>query len=158
MEIQKAEKAHIQELVLLNSFVQEKHHKNHPQIFKTPSDSQSEAKVFFETLFKKVNNFIYIAYKNMKPAGYIWFTLDIISENAFKFERKRIYIHQIVVHEEFRQQSIGRNLFQTSVEVARKNKIKSIEVDFWSFNSDSKGFFQRQGFKVYNSKMWYEVV
>ena len=29
-----------------------------------------------------------------------------------------------------------------------------VQLDVWSFNEQAKGFFRRQGFTVFNERMW----
>ena len=154
MEIEKAKNENVNDIVVLNSFVQEIHREHHPDHFKSSNLISSEISGFFDRIIKTENNFIYIAYKDNYPVGYIWFTIDNIPENLFKTGRKQIYIHQIVVHKQYRQQAIGRSLFEKAEMTAKQNNIDHYELDTWAFNSEAHEFFKKLGFETFNIRMW----
>ena len=154
MKIEKAKNENVNDIVVLNSFVQEKHREHHPDHFKSSDLVSCEASNFFERLIKTENNYIFIAYKEDNPVGYIWFTIDNITENPFKTGRKQIYIHQIVVHKQYRQQAIGRSLFEKAEMTAKQNNIDHYELDTWAFNSEAHEFFKKLGFETFNIRMW----
>lgn len=156
MKIEKATNEHINDIVSLNSFVQEIHREHHPDHFKSSNLVSSEASSFFERTIKTENNYIFIAYIDNIPVGYIWFTIDNIPENPFKTARTQIYIHQIVVHKQYTQQAIGRSLFEKAEVIAKQNNIDHYELDTWAFNSNAHAFFKKLGFETFNIKMWKE--
>lgn len=65
-----------------------------------------------------------MAYENGNPIGYVWYSIDIVLENPFKLARTQIYIHQIVVDESFRSQSVGNALLNKVEEVGRRHGIR----------------------------------
>jgi ribosomal protein S18 acetylase RimI-like enzyme len=154
MKIEKATKDKVHDIVSLNSFVQEIHREHHPYHFKSSNLVPSEVYSFFDHIVTSENNYIFIAYKDNNPVGYIWFTIDNIPENPFKIARKQVYIHQIVVHKQYRQQSIGKFLLDKAEVIARQNNIDHYELDTWAFNSEAHVFFEKLGFKTFNIRMW----
>lgn len=154
MEIIKATNENVNDIVFLNSFVQEIHREHYPDYFKSSNLFSLEISSFFERIIRVENNFIFIAYKDKYPVGYIWFTIDNIPENPFKKGRKQIYFHQIVVHIKYRQQAIGRSLFKKAEAIAKHNNIDHYELDTWAFNSNAYSFFKKLGFETFNIKMW----
>ena len=40
-----------------------------------------------------------------------------------------------------------------AVDIARREGIKRVELDVWSFNSEAKHFYAKHGFTVFNEKM-----
>jgi len=154
MKIEKATKDKIRDIVSLNSFVQEIHREHHPDHFKSSKLISSETYSFFDRIVDAENNYIFIAYQDNDPVGYIWFTIDIIPENPFKTARKQVYIHQIVVHKQYRRQSIGKSLFEKAEEIARQHNVDNYELDTWAFNSNAHTFFKKLGFETFNIRMW----
>ena len=154
MKIDKATNEHVNDIVSLNSFVQEIHREHHPDHFKSCNLVSPEISGFFERIIETENNYIFIAYKDDNPVGYIWFTIDNILENPFKRARRQIYIHQIVVHKQYRQQEIGRSLFEKTEVIAKQNNIDHYELDTWAFNSEAHEFFKKLGFETFNMRMW----
>ncbi len=157
MDIKLASTKDIKDLILLNSFVQQIHFDKYPTHFKPVESVQREASGFFEYLINAKNNYLFIALKDKKSVGYIWFTLDDIKENPFKRARKQLYIHQIVVHNQHRHQSVGKLLMSQTNKIAQQNDISHIEIDSWSFNNEAHEFFKKFGFETYNLKMWRET-
>lgn len=154
MEIVRATKKNIADIIFLNSFVQKIHTHQHPKYFKHPDDVEKDAIRFFNTILDKDQNYIFIAYQDKSPVGYLWVTVDEVPENPFKHSRQQIYIHQFVVHEEYRHQSIGTGLFSEVTKIADYKGIKHFEVDTWAFNSGAQKFFKHLGFETFNIKMW----
>ncbi len=153
MKIREASKDEIPDIISLNSFVQEMHREHHPEHFKSSESLSSDAIHFFDHIVEAENSYIFIALIENISAGYIWFTLDSVPENPFKTARNQIYIHQIVVHRNYRRKSIGRSLFEKAQSIARQYNIEHFELDSWMFNSEAHEFFKNLGFDTFNIKM-----
>lgn len=153
IKIIRATNKEIPDIVHLNAFVQKIHHQKHPDIFK-PIGNDSDVKDFFKCIISKENNYLFLAYMETVPVGYSWVTLEDRYEYALKYGRKQVYIHQIAVHEKYRQQHIGQTLFDKIKILAKKEDISHFELDFWAFNTEAHIFFKKMGFETYNIKMW----
>lgn len=153
MKIIKASKSEIQDIVKLNDFVQKIHCEAHPDIFK-PTGNDSEVEEFFEKILKQETNHLFVAYQNEIAVGYAWAALDTRPDFALKYDRRQIYIHQIAVHAEYRNQAIGKALFKEIENLATREGIDHLELDSWAFNTEAHKFFQKMGFETYNIKMW----
>ncbi len=154
MDIIKPNKMHIPDLLMLNSFVQDIHAEQHPEQFKPIDQVQKEAGYFFEKIIKTENQTIFAAYIDNNAVGYIWFSMDEVPENPFKYGRKQIYIHQLVVHDQYRQRCVGTSLVQKVEGIATLNNIEHLELDSWAFNTGAHTFFEKHGFQAFNIKMW----
>jgi len=153
MNIIKATINEIPDIVRLNSFVQKIHHNKFPEIFK-PIGNDAEVQRFFESVIRKEDNYIFIAYIEDAPVGYSWVALETKPDSVLKYGREQVYVHQIAVHDNFRRQHIGKALFDQIIKLAKHQRIDLIEVDTWAFNTNAYKFFEKLGFETYNIKMW----
>lgn len=153
MKIIKATRNEISDIVSLNTFVQEIHHREFPDLFK-PANTSQEIHRFFESIINVNNNHIFVAYQGQTPIGYAWVMLMNRPESPLKYARKLAYLHHITVHEKHRRQNIGKALFGEVEKLAEQEGIEHFELDTWSFNTDAKEFFQKLGFEPYNIRMW----
>ncbi len=153
MDIIKAKKKDILDIVFLNSFVQKIHVEKHPDIFK-PVGNDDDLNKFFNFILSKETNCILIAYLEGKPVGYIWAAFENKPDTPLKYERRQVYIHQVAVHERFRRQNIGSALFSEIQSIARQEGFRNFAVDTWAFNRNAQRFFENLGFDTYNIKMW----
>lgn len=154
MNIVKATKNQVKDVVYLNSFVQRMHVENHPDIFKSPEVEEKNIETFFYKLLERDDCYLFVAYDNDDPVGYIWFTHDKFPNTPFKYERDQIYIHQIIVHDDHKRKSIGSLLMGKTQEIGKELNINHYLLDTWEFNSEAQNFFSKQGFSTFNRKMW----
>jgi ribosomal protein S18 acetylase RimI-like enzyme len=153
MKIIRATMNEIPDIVFLNSYVQKIHHEKFPDIFK-PTGNNKDVHKFFELIISKENNYLFMAYQEGVAAGYCWAAIEARSDSALKYSRKQVYVHQIAVHEKYRNQRIGRALFAEIEKVARQEGIEHFEVDSWFFNSGAQTFFNKLGFETYKICLW----
>ena len=153
MKIIKATKSNIPEIILLNSFVQKIHVNHYPDIFKSSSD-KNDITHFYNGILEKEENYILVAFKADEAIGYLWAEFQQKPENPFKYEQKQVYIHQIAVHEQYRNQKVGYALFNKIEAIAKQNKINNFALDSWIFNTDAHSFFRQIGYETYKINMW----
>ncbi|MDR4927905.1 GNAT family N-acetyltransferase [Peribacillus simplex] len=70
-------------------------------------------------------------------------------ESAFKNEYKSVYVHQLSIAESQTQKGYGKKLMNEVYEMAKKNDIDLIELDYWCENIAAKEFYKKQDFKMY---------
>ena len=153
MDIIKAKKKDIPDIVFLNSFVQKIHVEKHPEIFK-PVGNDADFSKFFEFILSKETNCILIAYVEGTPVGYLWAAFENKPDTPLTFERRQVYIHHVAVHERFRRQHIGSALFNEIQSIAKQEGFYNFAVDTWAFNNNAQRFIEKLGFDTYNIKMW----
>ena len=153
MNIIKATKKEVPDIVFLNSYVQKVHVEKHPDIFK-PVGKTDDLKKFFDIVLSKEDNCILVGYIDSTPVGYVWATFDLEPDNPFNYEIKRVHIHHMAVHEKFRRQHIGKLLFRELQSIAREKGIRDFTLDTWAFNKVALSFFNQLGFATYGVKMW----
>lgn len=143
-------------LSTLNDDVQQLHADALPDIFKQPSDAVFPAAMVTD-LINEPNNLFFIAEVAGEAVGYIWAEIRRRPETDATYARDSIMIHHISVRPAYRHKGLGEQLIATVKEVARAEKIATVLLDTWSFNTDAQAFFARQGFTIYNYRLWTEV-
>ena len=68
-----------------------------------------------------------------------------------------VYIHQMSLKPEYQSQGYGKKLMEAVKDLAKEKGISTIALDVWSFNSQARSFYQKQGFVNYNERMWLEL-
>jgi len=152
MKIIKATVKNIPDLVFLNSFVQVIHANQYPDVFKS-EPSEQELTDLFQTVIGDEKSIVFMAIKEEISVGYLWATFGKNRENPFKYEQSQVYIHHVVVQEEYRKQGTGSKLFSAIEKFAREKGISRIALDTWIFNDNAHSFFEKHGYKVYKTCM-----
>ena len=153
MKIIRASKLHSKTIAELNFFVQKIHNDAYPNIFKSYSANEG-IKPFFEQILKDLKNYIFIAYLQDIPVGYLWAQIQKIPETPLTYSKRRIYIHHVSVDEKYRKNGVGACLIDQVKKVSKEQDIPDIAVETWTFNKDANHFFQSQGFDIYSFRMW----
>lgn len=135
----------------LNESVQTLHHKLYPDDFK--KFDLSSVTLFFKEILASDDSYAFLAKVDSVPVGYILCMIRTRKENKFQYEKKALYIDQISINSEYRKQGIGRKLMNEAFELAKKLKIKEIQLDYWVKNEESNKFLEHLGFEYYNLKM-----
>ncbi|MDM5213097.1 GNAT family N-acetyltransferase [Peribacillus sp. NJ4] len=131
----------------LNQTVHSLHAKLYPKYFKEYKYSAME-----ETFKNLIENdrFVFLLLKeHEEPIGYAWIEIKSYPENAFKYGYKSVYVHQLSIVESQTQKGYGKQLMNEVYEIAKKNDIDLIELDYWFGNNDAKEFYKKQHFKRY---------
>jgi ribosomal protein S18 acetylase RimI-like enzyme len=151
MKIRKARIRDIDDLIVLNNEVQDLHLKTFPEIYKQVPEN--EARKFFENFLKTRGNSIIIGESKKGVVGYIALRIDRQGETPFTTKRKVVYIDQIVVKEEFRNQGFGQRLMKEADKLAKKTGASWLQLDVWDFNKSAQYFFSANGFDTYVRRM-----
>ncbi len=78
----------------------------------------------------------------------------IESANIPLFKKRRVlYIDDIAVSKDYRNNKIGTKLYLKAKDKAIKDNLDSIELNVWAFNKDAIAFYQKLGLKEKNIKM-----
>ena len=156
MEIRQAIPEQAGEIAQLNDAVQKMHAEHHPTVFKFPVDTKA-VEEFFRDRISADDTFILIAMVAGRAVGYVWFEIQVRSENVFKYGQRRVYIHQMSVEPQCRLQGVGRALMASVEDIAIRNGIGSVALDSWEFNKEAHAFFEQLGFSSFNINFWREA-
>ncbi len=153
MKIRRATHQDAHTLSDLNKDVQKLHADAYPQLFK-PVASNPFPPAFFEELLAQPEHVFFIAEEDGDPIGYIYVEIRHSPETSYRFAMETILIHHISIQPEHRHKGYGEKLMEAAMSLAREKNIQLVTLDVWSFNTGAQAFFARQGFSIYNQRMW----
>lgn len=131
----------------LNRNVHNLHAKLYPKYFK--EYNYNAMKETFKNLVKN-DNFVFLVLKDHEvPIGYAWIEIKNYPESVFKNEYKSVYVHQLSIVEGQTHKGYGKKLMNEVYDIAKKNDIDLIELDYWYENMAAKEFYKKQNFKKY---------
>lgn len=152
-DIRRATAADAETVASLNAHVQALHAENLPWRFKPPGPASfppAEA----AALIAKPGNIIFVAEVGGATVGYVYAEVVRRPETPFVYALETVYMHHISVAPKFRAKDIGEALLDAIRAEAARLKIELITLDVWSFNANARSFFRRNGFRIYNERLW----
>jgi len=151
LRIKSATKADAKTLAKLNATV----HKIHTDLF--PTVFKKATLGAFEKLFKEwlgmPGTEAFIAFDGAEPIGYMLLKIVRREPNALVKARTYLDIDQICVVNKRRRQGVAKRLLKEAKEMARREKIKEIQLNVWSQNTVAREAFKTLGFRTYNERM-----
>ncbi|MEM7131447.1 MAG: GNAT family N-acetyltransferase [Chloroflexota bacterium] len=156
MDVRQATIADAEILSALNADVQKLHADAHPQLFKQPSDQTFPPSAALDVL-NDPNAYIYIGKVKGEAVGYIYAEIRTSPENDFRYEMRRVSIHDISIKPDHQKKGYGERLIQSVKMLAQKHDITMVILDVWSFNTNARSFFAEQGFTAFNERMWLHI-
>ncbi|MCJ8008725.1 GNAT family N-acetyltransferase [Lederbergia wuyishanensis] len=140
-------------IATLNKTVHELHVQLYPEYFK--EYHFENVKSFFEGLIQKDNQLFLIIKREDEALGYAWIELKDYPENVFKKGYKSVYVHQLNVLRP--NQGLGSLLMDKIYEIAKEQKIKLVELDYWADNHAAERFYHKQGFTKYREFLYRDL-
>lgn len=156
MDIRLATMADVGALSALNVDVQNVHAAALPHIFKHISDPGFAVPYIAEQL-SNPNTYFYIASMDGEDAGYVYARVVRRPENAYMHAWEFVYIDQISVKPAQQGRGCGAALIQAVRDLAREQGITTVALDTWFCNEKAQALFARQGFVMFNERMWTQV-
>jgi ribosomal protein S18 acetylase RimI-like enzyme len=155
MNIRQARHTDLDDLVELNRDVQEMHVGFRPSVFKSTSDHD---------MTPALSEFIdsdcfhtFIAEDNGRAIGYVIAEFRHQKENAFKYSRDYLRIHQIAVAPSHRRKGVATALLNHAQALAEQAGVTRLEIDVYTTNQDAKVFYTAQGFRTFRELMEKEI-
>ncbi len=149
--VRQAKDTDLEALLALNAFVQQQHADALPRLFKALTEPQ-QIKDAFKKFVSDPNSLVLLA-EETELAGYLFAQFQNHPANWARFELKLLYIQHLTVTPMFRRRGIATKLLSAALDAARSRGIERMELDVWSFNSEAKNFYLKNGFKVFNERM-----
>jgi GNAT superfamily N-acetyltransferase len=153
MRVYQAEKSDAALLSRLNLAVQLLHAKGCPEIFKMPA-GDGFAVGFYEIVLGQENTYVFIVEDEGEARGYIFMRVMHREGNILMYPWSYLYIDQISVEPPHQGKGYGRVLMEKANELAEEHGLDQILLDSWFFNQGAHSFFEKQGFEVFNLRMW----
>jgi len=137
----------------LNADVQALHAAGFPERFKPPNaDTFPPAEV--AALLKQPGTLAFIAEVGTAPAGYVYAETISQPESSLRHAYEMVHLHHISVRPECRRRGVGAALLAAVRAAANDAGITLLTLDVWTFNSDARAFFARNGFSAYIERLW----
>jgi ribosomal protein S18 acetylase RimI-like enzyme len=156
MQVRLASINDAESISLLNADVQKLHADALPRLFKPASNETFPVSSVIE-LLSDSNNYFFIGHIDGEAVGYIYAEIRSVPETVSRYAMTQVYIHHISISPRHQHQGYGERLIQAVKTLAHDKGITTIALDVWSFNTYARAFFARQGFTVFNERMWAEV-
>ncbi len=150
VRVREAVRGDASKLADLNAVVQALHHQAYPELFKTPALEASTLQ--FATLLAEPAVTVLLAEVNGHASGYSYVELVDRPETAFTHAHSHLYVHHLAVASEAQGSGVGSALLDAVKALARREGVRDVRLDYWSFNQRAAGFFTSQGFAPYNVK------
>jgi ribosomal protein S18 acetylase RimI-like enzyme len=100
------------------------------------------------------DNIVFVAEVEFVAVGYAYAEVVHRPETSFSYADDLVYLHHISVRPSHRKQGVGRALMDALRSAASERGILVFALDVWTFNDDARSFFRRQGFTLYNERLW----
>jgi len=142
MEIKKAQKENISDILKLLKQVAMVHHKGRPDIFKAGTKYSEEE---IKDILKDNNTPIFISVENNKVLGYAFCVIKQYINSSIMTDIKTLYIDDLCVDEKLRGKNIGKNIYEYVVEYAKKIGCYNVTLNVWSCNKPAKRFYEKCG-------------
>lgn len=124
------------------------HADNRPDIYRV-IDKPTDKKAWdYEKSLTADNMIMFGVEDNGNIIGICQMTIREPSENKAIVTRKRAYINQICVSENYRRKGIGTLLYNEAVKRAKEQKADCLELMVWDFNKNAIGFYKSLGMTV----------
>ncbi len=156
MQIRLATQEDAEIISALNMDVQKIHAEALPHLFKPPTQDAFPPTQIREWL-ETPGHYIYLGYLEGQAIGYIYAEVRQQPETSWRYALESIYIHHICLKAEYQTKGHGAELMEAVKVLAQEKGIKTLALDVWSFNIKAKAFFHKQGFVIYNERMWQEL-
>ena len=144
MEIRSANANDINRLLELLSQVLEVHAKLRPDLFVSGTTKYSREDL--EIMLKDENKPIFVAVEDNYVVGYAMCQIRVPTSNMYPI--KVFHLDDLCVDEKYREQGIGKALYQKVVETAKENNCYEVTLNVWPGNDAALKFYEKMGMKT----------
>ncbi|WAH37577.1 GNAT family N-acetyltransferase [Alicyclobacillus dauci] len=131
----------------LNRPIHDLHRTLYPEYFKEyVFDDMRDA---FKRLMTNDNSVFLLLEDDNEALGYAWIEVRTYPDNAFRKEYRSVYVHQISIVENQKRRGHGSYLMEHIYDIAKREGIHRVELDYWARNEAAKAFYEKHGFVSY---------
>lgn len=141
--IRMAEEKDIEKIEDLLAQVDLVHHNGRPDIFKI--GTKYSAKELKDLLKDTSRPILVCVNEDDKVLGYCFCIYQQHVDNSVLTDIKTLYIDDLCVDEKLRGKHIGKELYQSAVELAKENGCYNITLNVWSCNPSAMRFYESCG-------------
>ncbi len=144
MIIRRAENRDMNAVLDLLSQVLEVHAVIRPDLF--ISGTRKYTAMELEEIFRDDQRPVFVAEKDGRVIGYCFCVINEIQHSNNLRESRSMFIDDFCVDEKFRNQHIGRELFDYVAHYGRTIGCYDITLNLWEGNEGARAFYERMGF------------
>ena len=144
MEIRKAKKTDIPDILNLLSQVLEVHAVLRPDLFVSGTRKYTEAEL--ESILENEKKPIFVAEDGGRIIGYCFCQLQSVMDSNDLRDSSSLFIDDFCVDEKSRHQHIGQLLNDYVVQYAREIGCYDITLNVWEGNDSARAFYERMGY------------
>ena len=138
----------------LRKQVNDIHVEGRPDIFK-PGFS-AKIRDVAQSFIQEENKDIIVAIRDDEICGML--CVEVVNKPETPYSKARSYYNvvEVAVDEKYRQQGVGRELFEFIKTDAARRGLDKIELDVWEFNESAIEFYKAVGFK--ETRRWLNLM
>ena len=151
IEITKATKSDIPDILRLLHQVLEVHHNGRPDIFKTGATKYTEGEL--EKLLCDEKRPVLVAKSGIRMLGYAFCVIKVTENDNILEDMKTLYIDDLCVDECERGTGVGRALYEHVKAYAKEIGCYNLTLNVWECNEGAKRFYEAMGLIPRNTLM-----
>lgn len=145
-KVRRAKKSDIQRILELLVQVDMVHHNGRPDIFKGPATKYNEQEL--EVIIDGDTTPVFVCEnEDGNIMGHAFCVHKQVLDDSVLTDIKTLYIDDICVDEAFRNQSVGKALYQHVIEYAKDEGFYNVTLNVWSCNPGAIKFYEAMGLK-----------
>ena len=146
MNIRKAEKHDIPDILRLLSQVLEVHHNARPDIFRTGAVKYTKEELI--GILSDESRPVFVAEEEERLLGYCFCIVKQEKNSHILTDIKTLYIDDLCVDEAFRSHRVGTALYEWALNYARSEGCYNLTLNVWADNTSAVGFYEKLGLSV----------
>ena len=151
IEITKATKTDIPDILRLLHQVLEVHHTGRPDIFKAGATKYTECEL--EELLCDEKRPVLVAKSGIRMLGYAFCVIKVTENDNILEDMKTLYIDDLCVDECERGTGVGRALYEHVKAYAKEIGCYNLTLNVWECNEGAKRFYEAMGLIPRNTLM-----
>lgn len=140
----------------LHAALQDVHAAAQPDFFK-PASADTFPPAMVREHLSQPGVVIFLAEIDGAAVGYLYADANPAQATSMTYRLERMWIHHIVVTPAHQRGGVGSALIEATIDYARSLSISRLALSVWAFNQPALDFFLRQGFEIYNHRMWLDL-
>lgn len=151
IEITKATRSDIPDILMLLHQVLEVHHTGRPDIFKTGVTKYTQGEL--EELLRDEKRPVLVAKSGIRMLGYAFCVIKVTENDNILEDMKTLYIDDLCVDECERGTGVGRALYEHVKAYAKEIGCYNLTLNVWECNEGAKRFYEAMGLIPRNTLM-----
>lgn len=127
-----------------------------PDLFQH-ADGPARSQEWFARIGASEDASMLVAEQQGTLVGMVLYHVRSSPESPLFVPRRYVHINDLVVHESFQRQGIGRLLMQRVHELAQEQGMTDVELDVYEFNVPARTLYEHLGYETMRRTMWHRL-